>query len=200
MGFAGLRLVDEGLGATLRAYDISAGRWIAEDPIGLVDGINLYTYTRNNPVSFVDPTGTVTVVPPSIKYHEHDTWDGLTQACNNKFGYGCTKGGLAVACACSENRCGSWSAHVTIYAEINIHVMTDHKRFSADFLKSEEDKHSMTALAVLDMWKAAGEAFEQRKFVSKATCELNCWAFRKRRVLQYSYYKFFVHWVTPHPK
>jgi len=33
-------------------------RWTSCDPKGLVDGINLYSYTRNNPIRMVDPTGT----------------------------------------------------------------------------------------------------------------------------------------------
>jgi len=33
------------------------GRWTATDPAGLVDGTNLYTYARDNPVRLNDPTG-----------------------------------------------------------------------------------------------------------------------------------------------
>lgn len=34
------------------------GRWTAADPLGLVDGLNLYRYSRDNPVNFSDPGGT----------------------------------------------------------------------------------------------------------------------------------------------
>ena len=33
------------------------GRWVSCDPSGLVDGLNLYQYGRNNPASMNDPTG-----------------------------------------------------------------------------------------------------------------------------------------------
>lgn len=33
------------------------GRWTATDPAGMVDGTNLYTYARDNPVRLNDPTG-----------------------------------------------------------------------------------------------------------------------------------------------
>jgi RHS repeat-associated protein len=36
------------------------GRWASTDPRGLVDGVNLYAYCHNNPVTLTDPTGTVT--------------------------------------------------------------------------------------------------------------------------------------------
>ena len=39
------------------------GRWISTDPAGLVDGLNLYRYVRNNPVTLVDPAGTDPVTP-----------------------------------------------------------------------------------------------------------------------------------------
>jgi RHS repeat-associated protein len=33
------------------------GRWSSTDPSGIVDGLNLYRYCRNNPVALSDPTG-----------------------------------------------------------------------------------------------------------------------------------------------
>lgn len=40
-----------------RYYDAHAGRWLTADPLGNVDGPNLYAFVRNNPLSFVDPQG-----------------------------------------------------------------------------------------------------------------------------------------------
>jgi len=41
-----------------RYYDSSIGRFISEDPLGLTGGdINLYVYTKNNPINFRDPLG-----------------------------------------------------------------------------------------------------------------------------------------------
>ena len=42
------------------ARDTITRRWarfVSEDPLGMVDGPNLYKYVQNNPVSFVDPLG-----------------------------------------------------------------------------------------------------------------------------------------------
>lgn len=33
------------------------GRWISSDPLGMVDGTNLYAYVRDNPVGYLDSTG-----------------------------------------------------------------------------------------------------------------------------------------------
>lgn len=41
-----------------RYYAPWLGRWTAADPTGLVDGENLYRYSRNNPILFSDPKGT----------------------------------------------------------------------------------------------------------------------------------------------
>jgi len=40
-----------------RFYDPQLGRFISADPKGYEAGLNLYTYTRNNPLSFNDPLG-----------------------------------------------------------------------------------------------------------------------------------------------
>ncbi|MEM0466090.1 MAG: RHS repeat-associated core domain-containing protein [Candidatus Thermoplasmatota archaeon] len=40
-----------------RSYSPSLGRWLQRDPLGYVDGLNLYQYVGSNPMSFIDPYG-----------------------------------------------------------------------------------------------------------------------------------------------
>ena len=46
-----------------RYYVPWLGRWTATDPAGVTDGLNLYSYSRNNPVVLVDPGGTQSCDP-----------------------------------------------------------------------------------------------------------------------------------------
>ena len=41
----------------MREYDPTTGRYIQADPLGLVAGVNLYGYARQNPFKYVDPNG-----------------------------------------------------------------------------------------------------------------------------------------------
>jgi RHS repeat-associated protein len=51
-----------------RYYDPTVGRFIREDPIGYVAGINLYTYALNRPQTLSDPGGTdVWIEGPSFQ-------------------------------------------------------------------------------------------------------------------------------------
>lgn len=40
-----------------RFYQPTLGRWLSADPVGTVDGVNLFRMCRNNPVRFSDPNG-----------------------------------------------------------------------------------------------------------------------------------------------
>ena len=42
---------------TGRYYDPEVGRWLIPDPLGFVNGPNLYAYAQNNPINLVDPWG-----------------------------------------------------------------------------------------------------------------------------------------------
>jgi RHS repeat-associated protein len=40
-----------------RYYASWLGKWLSCDPAGIIDGINLYVYVKNSPISIIDPTG-----------------------------------------------------------------------------------------------------------------------------------------------
>jgi RHS repeat-associated protein len=57
--FSGQRY-DSGIGLysyAKRYYDPALGVWLTPDPLGFVDGPNLYCYVNNNPLLYVDPYG-----------------------------------------------------------------------------------------------------------------------------------------------
>ncbi|MCH8541477.1 MAG: hypothetical protein LAT58_12010, partial [Opitutales bacterium] len=41
----------------LRLYDPTTGQWLSRDPMGEAGGLNLYAYTNNDPVNYVDVLG-----------------------------------------------------------------------------------------------------------------------------------------------
>jgi len=49
------RLTSVSFGA--RYYNPTTGRWLKPDPLGMVDGPNMYAYVNNNPTNLIDPWG-----------------------------------------------------------------------------------------------------------------------------------------------
>jgi len=62
-----------------RYYDPTIGRFLSQDPLGMVDGPNLYAYVLNNPINFVDPLGLCT-----LNFGWDDAWDIVEVKCSTK--------------------------------------------------------------------------------------------------------------------
>ena len=49
-----------------RSYDANLGRFMQQDPAGMIDGANMYAYVGNNPVNGVDPSGMLPGIGPPM--------------------------------------------------------------------------------------------------------------------------------------
>lgn len=54
-----------------RFYDPSTGRWITQDPLGYIDGPNLYAYLHNNPLNHIDRFGLSTESPILKQFQDY---------------------------------------------------------------------------------------------------------------------------------
>ncbi|KAI5794252.1 hypothetical protein DFH27DRAFT_627226 [Peziza echinospora] len=53
-----------------RSYSPALARWTTPDPLGTADGPNLYCYVGNDPVNFLDSTGTEGIIYEGYEPHE----------------------------------------------------------------------------------------------------------------------------------
>ncbi len=66
-----------------RYYDPEIGRWISPDPMGTIDGPNLYAFVRNNPMKYVDYFGFNTKIAENCGciLHDHPGWHHAPPDC-----------------------------------------------------------------------------------------------------------------------
>ncbi len=68
--------------APFRMLNPSTGRWLSRDPLGMVDGTNMYAYVAGNPINFVDPDGLFFDVAIDIAFIGYDIYKVITDKCN----------------------------------------------------------------------------------------------------------------------
>lgn len=66
-----------------RYYDPEIGRWISPDPMGTIDGPNLYVYVRNNPMKYSDGFGLNAQLDDNCRcvLHDHPGWHHAPSDC-----------------------------------------------------------------------------------------------------------------------
>lgn len=79
-----------------RYYDTSVGRFTSQDPIGFRGGLNWMSYTRNNPVNSIDPSGLVDVCCRQVKSVGYLLCHCFIVSNDNKTTYGGYKIGWAL--------------------------------------------------------------------------------------------------------
>jgi RHS repeat-associated protein len=137
-----------------RYYAPWLGRWTSTDPLGLVDGVNLYAFSRNSPinlrdVSGTDPTGTLVeysdkgigagskvhqlhFFPASIQQKINPGWNRALSAKYKELTY-----------------VGSASLNATIDAKI--------RKYAANIDNIRDEKHLLEIIHdIKDIWREAG--------------------------------------------
>ncbi len=206
VGFTGHRThTSSGLAlALLRGYDAEggSGRWISEDPIGLLGGMNRYGYAENNPLRFMDPGGAASLSVTGPGYHVVSDWDALTAGCRGRGGFralGCTTASVKIDCDCSYDGC-YWRPRVSIAAKIDVYIIDNPRaRASAETIRHEENKHVRAITAILEQLKKRGDALEGQKYRYRTTCQAACLAFRGRGYMELMMSGPLVHMTDPHP-
>jgi len=59
--------------ASFRYYSPTTARWLTRDPLGMVDGPNVYLYATMNPLRFADPLGLASAWA-DVSYWTGDDW------------------------------------------------------------------------------------------------------------------------------
>jgi RHS repeat-associated protein len=140
-----------------RYYDAKAGRFLSQDPLGLLAGINLFAYVLGNPVVLTDPSGFLTVTGKG----QEASYRGVPWI-NDKSHFWPQK--PTVNFKCTE-RCEGWQLEFTAEYEYTMLYPT-----CCPEVEQEERAHKAGWEAATRAW-AAPAAARERTYPSKAACE-----------------------------
>ncbi|MDH5771305.1 MAG: ParB N-terminal domain-containing protein, partial [Candidatus Bathyarchaeota archaeon] len=73
----------------VRYYATWLGKWISSDPLGLIDGVNLYRYSKSNPIMYRDNLGTDSE-SPDISVNANSTGNTTISVTHSEPGYSVT--------------------------------------------------------------------------------------------------------------
>jgi RHS repeat-associated protein len=158
-----------------RWYRPSWGRYTQADPIGNTGDSTLFSYASNNPTTFVDPFGLVTVNNPETQYYPTE-YNRTPQHCvGGKAGYGCTNAFWSADCSCSKSNDCKWKASISVTLRQEVWYSTDFTSPSVTRIIEEEYSHHV-APNQRRLYELARYAYalEKETFMSRLTCRLAC--------------------------
>jgi RHS repeat-associated protein len=142
LGFAGYILAPqtELYFLAARVYDARLGRFLQPDPMGFVDGLNVYAFARNAPGAFIDAFG--------CKSNELD-WG--TVACNTikTVGIGIAVVGVSAAAVTAGIVSAPFVITVGVLAMVGVGMYSFIKRSDEAFAAGQTDPAGSAALAAL---------------------------------------------------
>ena len=73
------------------AGDPKIGSWLTPDPLGFVDGPNVYAYVHNNPLTHIDPYGLRSEEPERINNNHDSFWNSFAHGAAEDASWGLSK-------------------------------------------------------------------------------------------------------------
>lgn len=162
-----------------RYYAPGWGRFLSEDPAHYL-GTSAYAYVGNMPVSYVDPSGAVSVSKTSSS-HDED-WQDVIRHCGGRYVNGCANLRGRTTCSCSAG-CDLathqvvYTPNVSITVSIDVHIATNSPYEQLARIKQHEYAHVATYNQILKHMTNEGQALESRRYSTMFGCNAACFGF-----------------------
>lgn len=183
-----------------RWYDPAESRFVSEDPIGVLGGINLYSFVGNDPLNAVDPEGL-------LETRFSIDIDVTTSSELLRESRGATDTGrivptTAFRCACVRTACDEYSPRVTLNVDLRLQIAGRrdrvwNERFTFGLKKRfdstlhHELRHLLPAYDWYRQQLPGAQLLEKLKFKSPGLCNVTCRSWELATSLNWSAFSFF---------